>query len=373
MSEQIIVKHSGGSYPIHFGGCLTDMSELLGDLADKNNGYDQVALVVNQQVNDLYSDAISGFSKRIYKTFTSQHPPILVADGEKHKTISTVEDISAQLSQLGLSRQSCLIAIGGGVTTDLVGYVAASYMRGIDYIQVPTTLLSQVDASIGGKTAVNLSSGKNLVGAFHQPQAVLVCSGFLEQLPQDELSCGFAEIIKHGLLADSNFFKLLEDSIANTAPAQMQDIIRHACQIKADIVSEDEKERAGGRRALLNLGHTFAHALEAIAQYKSLKHGQAVAIGIVIASRISKQLGDLNDDDCSRIVSLLDKAGLPTTPQEYFPDEATTDKAIDFIMRDKKKHDSRVPLILLKQIGEAYISEPHSQGELKTLLTQALQ
>lgn len=379
MNKPIIVQHSGGSYPIYFASQLNEHIESLRALLQDADSF---VIIINQQVSKLYAKEIGNFVTKL----GCQHPPLIIADGEEHKNITTMEGICTDLSKMGLSRQSCLIAIGGGVTTDIIGYVAASYMRGINFIQVPTTLLAQVDASIGGKTGVNLPSGKNLVGAFHQPQAVLITEGFLSQLPQDEISCGFAEIIKHALLADEKFFGLLENYIdppthnvkpgvsnPNT-PNSINDIIRHACQIKVDIVQQDEREMSGsgGKRALLNLGHTFAHALEGMAQYKSLKHGQAVAVGLVIASRISQQLGHISKDDCLRIQNLLAQAGLPMSPTEYFADDSAIDAALEFIMRDKKKHASRIPLILLKQIGQSYISQPYSKEEIKGMLIHAL-
>ncbi|MBE8182517.1 MAG: 3-dehydroquinate synthase, partial [Candidatus Portiera sp.] len=209
MNEPIIVQHSRGSYPIYFASRL---SEHLESLRESLKATDDFVILINKQVNNLYPKQLEQLAKQL----NCQHPPLIIADGEEHKNINTIGEVCTDISKLGLSRQSCLIAIGGGVTTDLVGYAAASYMRGINCIQVPTTLLAQVDASIGGKTGVNLPSGKNLVGAFHQPKAVLISSEFLAQLPSEELACGFAEIIKHALLADNKFFRLLEDFFSTT-------------------------------------------------------------------------------------------------------------------------------------------------------------
>ncbi len=393
MNKPINVKHSRGSYPIHFSERLNDM---VAPALDALKSADDFVLVINEQVGKIYTKELEEFAASI----GCKNPPLLIKDGEQYKNLATIDDLCTKLSNQGLSRKSCLLAIGGGVTTDLVGYAASSYMRGIKYVQVPTTLLAQVDASIGGKTGVNLTSGKNLVGAFHPPAAVLIVNEFLTQLPADEFSCGMAELIKHAVLADSRFFAMLEglagdggnaggdaslNALSETlrSSPEMTDTIRHACQIKVDLVQQDEHEAlgSGGKRALLNLGHTFAHGLEAMGQYKSLKHGQAVAIGMIIASRISKQLGHINDEDCTRIESLLSKAGLPTSPNSYLEtgdssggdsDAALVDQVIEFMMRDKKKHDSLVPLVLLKEIGSAYVSEPYTREQLKDMLIQAI-
>lgn len=369
MIEPIIVKHQQGSYPIHFVAKLNEATSPNGPLAKALQTADDFAIVVNHQVEKIYQQELARFAKDL----DCKHAAIIIPDGEEHKNLSTLENLSTQLSKLGLSRQSMVVAVGGGVTTDLVGFVAASYMRGIGYVHIPTTLLAQVDASIGGKTGVNLASGKNLVGAFHQPQLVLINSGFLASLPPDEIACGFAEIIKHGLLADAKFFHQLEQlpSLGDLPQEQLLQIIHHACKIKVDIVQQDEREqRAGGRdgRALLNLGHTFAHALEGMSSYKELKHGQAVALGLIFASRASKLLGKIDDNGCRRVEAILEKFALP----HQLPDNLSATEMLEFMMRDKKRHHQGVPLILLNAIGKAYMSNPYTQDELKDMLQHLL-
>ena len=388
MSKPIKVSHSRGEYSIHFAERLRDLGATAQALL---KDADKIALLVNENVAKLYATELADFSKQLKPPSIS----IKLPDGEKHKSLSDVERICAQLSEEGLSRHSAIIAIGGGVTTDLAGFIAASYMRGIDYIQVPTSLLAQVDASIGGKTGVNLATGKNLVGAFYPPAAVLISSSFLAKLPPQELSCGFAEIIKHALLADADFFVELESiavsgKFSELTPAKMQELIRHSCRIKVDIVQQDEYERldadldgegneAEPKRALLNLGHTFAHALEAMSGYKHLKHGQAVAMGIVLATRISSLLGDLSDKDCARIRNVLAAAGLPAGSNDSIGSNGNIDnidnldreEMLEFMTRDKKHAAAGVPLILLKSIGQAYMSPPYPKEELRQLLDEA--
>ena len=363
----IQVKHTQGTYPICFASKLADLTVPTKEIVEK---YDDFALVINEKVAHIYVEEIKSFVLGLEARETElEDRIILVRDGEENKSILAVQDLCGKLSEFGLSRQSCLIALGGGATTDLVGFASAVYMRGIDYIQVPTTLLAQVDASIGGKTGVNLSHGKNLVGAFHSPKAVMLSSAFLHQLPDVELACGFAEIIKHALIKDAGFFEILERAGSLTNLVRNKEglrIVRRACQIKVDIVQTDEHEQ--GERALLNLGHTFAHALESMDGYTGLKHGQAVALGLMLAGRISCRLGDISEDDCRRIQDVLQKAGLPSSPNK----DIDIDEILTFMMRDKKQHHKSVPLILLKSIGEAYISSPYGKEELRELIQEEL-
>ena len=367
MSNPIIVKHSQGEYPIHIAAHLSQLQPALAVALD---GVDHAIIVANESVMSAHSAQLQEFIASV--GILTQ--PILIPDGEQVKTLAHLEQLCVAFSKQGLSRQSVVVAIGGGVTTDLAGFAAACYMRGIGCIQVPTTLLAQVDASIGGKTAVNITTGKNLVGAFHQPLAVLISTDFLATLPAEEISCGYAEIIKHALLADMSFFEMLEASLINGAASitdeKLQEIISRACHIKVDIVEDDERERIGRnpQRALLNLGHTFAHALEASAQYQSIKHGQAVAKGIAIAAYISYMLGELSEEQCSRIVRLLVMAGLSCK----LADDLDIDNMVDFISRDKKKHGAGVPLILLKDLGTAYVSEPYNSAQMKDLISRAV-
>ena len=236
---------------------------------------------------------------------------LVLPDGERHKTLATFTTVIDRLIDGRFHRDCCLVALGGGVVGDLTGYVAASYQRGVDFVQIPTTLLAQVDSSVGGKTAVNHPRAKNMIGAFHQPIAVLADTGTLASLPPRELAAGLAEVIKYGVIVDAAFFAWLEshiDDLRRLDSAALTYAIRRSCEIKAAIVAEDEREQ--GRRALLNLGHTFGHALEAIGRYERWLHGEAVGIGMALAARTSVALGWLDTRDCERIESLLKQSGL---------------------------------------------------------------
>jgi 3-dehydroquinate synthase len=266
-------------------------------------------------------------------------------------------------------RDCCLVALGGGVVGDLTGYVAASYQRGVDFVQIPTTLLAQVDSSVGGKTAVNHPRAKNMIGAFHQPIAVLADTGTLASLPPRELAAGLAEVIKYGVIVDAAFFAWLEshlDDLRRLDSAALTYAIRRSCEIKAAIVAEDEREQ--GRRALLNLGHTFGHALEAIGGYQRWLHGEAVGIGMALAARTSVALGWLDTSDCERIEILLNKAGLPTTASGIDPDVM-----LDHMRGDKKADRSGLKLILIRALGEAVVTRAPAEDTLRTVLAEHLE
>src|SRR5210317_1835471 len=289
------------SYPIFIG------NGLLGggfDLSPHVNGPDCL-VVTNETVEPLYLEAL------LADLPGKQVRAISLPDGEAYKTLETVEDILDTLVEGGANRDTTLVALGGGVVGDITGFAAACYMRGVDFIQVPTTLLAQVDSSVGGKTGVNHASGKNLIGAFHQPRAVLIDTDTLKTLPDRELKAGIAEVIKYGAIVDADFFAWLEDNIealiARDADA-LAVAIQRSCELKAAIVAEDERE--SGRRAILNFGHTFGHAIERCQGYGDWLHGEAVAAGMVMAARLSGGDGAVAE----RIGNLLERAGLPTRP-----------------------------------------------------------
>jgi 3-dehydroquinate synthase len=255
--------------------------------------------------------------------------------------------------QKKLDRRTILIALGGGVVGDLGGFVAACYQRGIRYIQVPTTLLAQVDSSVGGKTAINHPLGKNMIGAFHQPSLVLSDTSLLETLPEREFISGMAEVIKYGLIKDHSFFEWLEQNIEHImsrSPEALATVIRKSCENKRDVVAKDEKEN--GVRAILNLGHTFGHAIENLMDYGSWLHGEAVAVGICMASRLSRDQGLISDESYSRIESILQKANLPTKA----PKECSPDRMLEIMRGDKKSNNKEINLVLLKAIGEAFFN-----------------
>ena len=328
------------SYPIYIGAGLLDDAELLRRTVSAR----QVAIVTNDVVAPLYVERVQrAFADRETRT-------IVLPDGEQHKTLATFGRILDALVDAEFHRDACLVALGGGVVGDVAGFAAACYQRGIDFVQVPTTLLAQVDSSVGGKTAVNHPRAKNMIGAFYQPIAVLADTSTLATLPPRELSAGLAEVVKYGLILDEALFEWLEanmEALRALDPDALRFAIRRSCEIKAQIVAEDEREH--GRRALLNLGHTFGHALEALGGYERWLHGEAVAIGIMMAARVSVALGTITPTDCDRISALLVRGGLPVT--------ASVDpEAVLRLMRQDKKADSKgMKLVLLDAIGEARV------------------
>jgi 3-dehydroquinate synthase len=273
---------------------------------------------------------------------------IVIPDGERHKTLSTVEKVLTSLSKLGANRKSLVIAFGGGVVGDIAGFAAAVYMRGIDFIQMPTTLLAQVDSSVGGKTGVDLTTGKNLAGSFHQPRAVFIHTDFLRTLPEREYLCGLAEVIKYGVIADSDFFQTLDlrrGKILKRDAGSVADAVMRSLATKAEIVSRDEREE--GERAFLNYGHTLGHAAEALTGFSRVRHGEAVAMGMAFAARLSRRLGLLKDGDRDAIVELIASYGLPTRWPKLNPS-----RYLFAMRRDKKASSGNIRFILPVKIGK---------------------
>ena len=355
--ETIVVALGSRSYPIHIGPELIAKPDLYGIEAK------QVLIVTNDVVAPLYLKSVqAALRDRELET-------IVVPDGERHKTLATFTAVLDRLVDARFHRDCCLVALGGGVVGDLTGYAAASYQRGVDFVQVPTTLLAQVDSSVGGKTAVNHPRAKNMIGSFHQPIAVLADTSTLRTLPPRELGAGLAEIVKYGIIVDAPFFAWLEehvDDLRRLDAAALTHAIRRSCEIKAAIVAEDEREQ--GRRALLNLGHTFGHALEAIGGYERWLHGEAVAIGIVLAARTSAALGLVAPPDCDRIERLLRRAGLPTKAAGV---DATD--LIDHMRGDKKADRAGLRLILIRALGEAVVSRAPAEDTLRAVLAEHLE
>lgn len=331
------------SYPIVIG------SGLLGggfDLSDYLAGPDCL-IVSNETVAPLYLDVLK---KNVPNNTVYS---INLPDGESFKTVASVESVVDRLVSSHTNRDSTVIALGGGVVGDIAGFAAACYMRGIAFIQVPTTLLAQVDSSVGGKTGVNHPDGKNLIGAFHQPQLVLIDTDTLATLPDRELRAGLAEVIKHGAIADAVFFDWLEANMAALL-GRDADVLAYAinrsCKIKAAVVSEDETEK--GRRALLNFGHTFGHAIENCLGYGEWLHGEAVAAGMVMAAKLSS----IDKSELQRIRDLVAAAGLPVEPPPVAADEL-----LAAMEMDKKVQAKQLRFVLLKSIGEAYVSNADSR------------
>ena len=343
------------SYPIHIGSQLIDRA----DLYKKHLKGSFTAVVTNQTVAPLYAD-------RVVKTLESLGQKVrlvVLPDGEVYKTWETLQKIFDALLESGADRKSTLIALGGGVIGDMTGFAAASYMRGIRFIQVPTTLLSQVDSSVGGKTGINHPLGKNMIGAFYQPQAVIADLDTLKTLPPKELAAGLAEVVKHGAIADADFFSWIEKNIESLnacEPKAMEHAVQRSCEIKSQIVALDEKE--GGVRATLNFGHTFGHAIEAGMGYGEWLHGEAVGCGMVLAADLSVRTGRLTKDDYQRIKNLVTALKLPSAPPKL-----GVSRYIDLMSVDKKAEGGEVRYILLDGIGRSTIKTVDEPLVVQTL------
>ena len=331
------------AYPIHIGrGVLPRAGELM--LA--NSG--RRAVIVSNAVVAAHHLAPLRTSLRDRGMHVDV---VLLPDGEAHKNLATLDDLLTRLLELGADRSTTLVALGGGVIGDIAGFAAAVYQRGIPFVQVPTTLLAQVDSSVGGKTGVNHPLGKNMIGAFWQPRVVLIDTECLSTLPDRELRAGIAEVIKHGAIRDVEFFAWLEANIAALLAKDataLTHAIHRSCAIKADVVARDERET--GERALLNFGHTFGHAIEAAQGYGVWLHGEAVAAGMVCAARLSERLCGLDPGATRRLANLIAAGGLPTAPPKIAPD-----RWIDLMRRDKKVEQGVMRFVLLERVGHAVI------------------
>lgn len=322
----------------------------------------RVMIVTNDVIAPLY---LSHWQEKLLRAGLTCSTCIL-PDGERHKNSETLSKIYSQLLEESFSRNSTIIALGGGVIGDMSGFVAATYQRGIDLVQVPTSLLACVDSSVGGKTGINHPLGKNMIGAFYQPQAVLIEMKMLSTLPDNEYKAGLAEVIKYGCIIDRDFFCWLEANIEKLMQRDSDVLsyaIQRSCELKAQVVAEDEKETLGVR-ALLNLGHTFGHAIEAVQKYQGLKHGEAVAIGILIASDLSKALGMVSAEDVGRIKYLIEKVGLPMK----IPKDVARAPFWQAMRRDKKNDQGQVKFILLKGLGNATLKTDVSVEDVETIV-----
>ncbi len=338
------------SYPIVIGRALLDGNFELSRYLRSSD----CLVVSNETVAPLYLD-------RLLRNLDGcSVGSIAIPDGESFKTLATLQTLLDELASRRASRDTTVIALGGGVVGDIAGFAAACYMRGVAFIQVPTTLLSQVDSSVGGKTGVNHEKGKNLIGAFHQPELVLIDTDTLKTLPPREFSAGLAEVIKHGAICDAEYFAWLESnmpSLLAKEPAALAHAIQRSCEIKADVVAEDERE--SGRRAILNFGHTFGHAIENSLGYGEWLHGEAVAAGMVLAARLS----GIDASEVSRLTALLAAAGLPTEPPPI-----DSGRWLETMGMDKKVQHSRLRFVLLRALGDAYVSSDYDRARLQALL-----
>lgn len=348
------------SYPIYIGSGLMARAELF----SRHIAGRQVCIVTDDTVAPLYLEPLQRLLSD-YKVTV-----VVLPTGEAYKNWATLQQIFDALLAARHDRRTTLIALGGGVIGDMTGFAAASYQRGVDFIQVPTTLLSQVDSSVGGKTGINHPAGKNMIGAFYQPKAVLIDTDSLKTLPEREVSAGLAEIIKYGLIRDNDFLGWLEqnmDGLRQLDAELVTQAILRSCAIKAEVVAEDERE--GGVRAILNLGHTFGHAIEAHQGYGSWLHGEAVGAGMVMALDLSERLGWISPQDRARGEAIIAAAGLPTAAPAGM-------RASDFerlMAVDKKVLDGQLRLVLLRQVGFAEVTADYDVGALRTCLQESEQ
>ena len=352
--QRIDVKLGSRSYPIFIGAGAMRLKDAFDQVIPAND----VLVVTNTTVGPLYAAVLTAAlaPRRCLE--------VSLPDGETHKALANVSRLLDVLIANRFARDSCVIALGGGVVGDMAGFAAACYQRGISFVQVPTTLLAQVDSSVGGKTGVNHPGGKNLIGAFHQPSAVFADTDALGTLPDRELRAGLAEVIKYGLIVDPEFFDWLEANaqklLARDAAA-LTHAIKRSCEIKAEIVARDEREQ--GDRALLNLGHTFGHAIESATNYATWLHGEAVGAGMLLAADMSQRLGWLSNTDVERVERVLVKFGLRTDVSEL-----TAGTLAEKMKIDKKVAGGRIRLVLLKAIGRSVVTGDYDEVALRDTL-----
>jgi 3-dehydroquinate synthase len=359
--ESLSVALGARSYPIHIGAGLIGSAELYSPYLRGG----AAAIVTNAVVAPLYLAKV----RQALEAAGVRSTEIIVPDGEQAKSWQGVEQIVDGFVDAPLGRDGLVVALGGGVVGDLAGFAAAVYQRGVPFVQVPTTLLAQVDSSVGGKTAINHARAKNMIGAFHQPSAVISDVATLDTLPERELRSGIAEVIKHGLALDASFVEWLESNVEKLLRRDrvaLGHAVRRSCELKARIVAEDERE--SGARALLNFGHTFGHAIEAGTGYGAWLHGEAIAAGMVMAAELSKSLGLLSSTDLSRIRSLLERAGLPVTGPALAPE-----KLMGLMALDKKAAKGRTRFVLLEAIGRAALRADVDDAAARQAIVAAAQ
>jgi 3-dehydroquinate synthase len=355
--QKIRVDLGERSYNIIIGsGVLNDLGRILEKFAFSN----KIAVISNPTVYAFYGEKISGTLKDAGYDLTE----VLIPDGEEYKSLAYTEKIYASLLEAKLDRKSALIALGGGVIGDITGFAASTYMRGIDFVQVPTTLLAQVDSSVGGKTGVNHPLVKNMIGTFWQPRLVWIDTATLATLPRREFLSGLAEVIKYGVIWDKDLFAYLEtnrDKILQLDAASLTHIIRRSCEIKAEVVSKDERE--SGLRAILNYGHTIGHAVETVTGYNKYLHGEAVAIGMHMEAKLSHQIGTLDEEEVLRIKALIDSYELPSAP----PDDIEVNDLLEKMQIDKKTVGGEMHFVLPEKVGGAKIRSGLTAEDIRTL------
>lgn len=339
------------SYPIYIGSNLLGRKDLIKDAVVAK----QVMIVTNETVAPLYLEKVQA----LFEDY--QCESVVLPDGEQFKNLSVLDKIFDALLSKHFDRYCTLVALGGGVVGDMTGFAAACYQRGVAFIQIPTTLLAQVDSSVGGKTGVNHALGKNMIGAFHQPRAVIIDTGTLNTLEDRQLSAGLAEVIKYGLIRDSKFIDWLEanmNKLLDRDPDYLAQAIETSCACKAEVVAADEKE--SGIRALLNLGHTFGHAIETGTGYGNWLHGEAVGTGMLMAADISMRQGWITETDVKRVEDLIDRANLPTRA----PAKMDYQTFMDLMAVDKKVKDGKINLVLYRALGDAFVTNEFDLGLL---------
>ena len=344
------------SYPIYIGAGLLSRTELIGQHIHGR----QVMVVCNETVATHYLDTVreslAGY----------QYSEVILPDGEEYKSLSVLDTIFDKLLEDRHNRTTTLVALGGGVVGDMTGFAAAVYQRGVNFIQIPTTLLSQVDSSVGGKTGVNHPLGKNMIGAFHQPQCVIADTTTLNTLPARELSAGIAEVIKYGLICDVEFYSWLEKNIVGMLQydqSALVEAIYRSCQNKANVVASDERE--SGIRAILNLGHTFGHAIETAQGYGVWLHGEAVAVGMLLAADLSSRMGWLTGDDVLSVRKTLELAKLPVVPPAM-----SCDQFLSLMAVDKKVLDGQTRLVLMRSMGDAVVTSDVDESDIRATLVK---
>lgn len=361
MQKKLVLNLKDQSYPLYIGQDLLDQ---LGKFIRLHVLKARRAFVIsNPTVDSLYGE-------RVMKSLQeAELNPAkgLIPDGEEYKNLSVANELFDQLVAHQMDRSSVVISLGGGVVGDLAGFVAATYMRGVPFVQVPTSLLAQVDSSIGGKVAVNHPAGKNLIGTFHQPKLVVIDIDTLQTLAKEEMVAGMAEVIKHGVIKDENYFNWIEgnlEKILEMEPRVLAETIYGSCFIKSKVVEADEREEH--MRAILNFGHTVGHALETITHYNHYRHGEAVAIGMVQASRLAALMGLMKEEQVESLIQLLERTGLPT----QVPQEISTSDIVEAMKRDKKNFQNRIKMILPNKIGLVQITDRWEEEKLIQVLNQ---
>ena len=355
-ARTLMVELGARAYPIHIGAGTAGDSALYAPHVSAR----LAAVVTSETVARLHAAGV----EQVLARAGARTVRIVLPDGEAHKDWRGLERIYAALLEAQADRRTVVVAVGGGVVGDMAGFAAATYQRGVAHLQVPTTLLAQVDSSVGGKTAINHPLGKNMIGAFHQPVAVIADTRLLDTLPPRELSAGLAEVVKYGAIADGAFLDWIEahaEALSAREPSALTHAIARSCEIKAQIVAADERE--GGVRALLNFGHTFGHAIETASGYGTWLHGEAVAAGMVLAARLSARSGRIPAGDAERLAALLGRLGLPVKAPAL-----ALATWLELMGRDKKNEDGRITLILLEKLGRAAIVKDTPARALEELL-----